>query len=251
MSYRMPNLMEEAKTSWLTAGFFDDFIGLDTTLWNTTVTDSGTVAEDADGINGVVTLTPSDGTVADNDEAYLYTNEVSKFLNGKPFLIGARIQFAEAATNAANILFGMGEGFGVANTILDNGGGPPADYDGVCFFKVDGGTRWNFESSLGTTQQTQEIDYVAGQAAYTSLIIECYPISATEIEVIPWIDVTGTNAFLQALPYSSTYNPRRYPVKQRFAYSSPGEMAVCIGIKNGSTTLETLNVDLCMLQQVR
>lgn len=251
MSYRAINLLEPAKAAWLTSYFVDDFIGLDTTQWNTTVTDSGTVAEDADGINGVVTLTPSDGTVADNDEAYLYTNEVTKYLNGKPFLIGARVQYAEAATNAANILFGMGEGFGVANTILDNGGGPPADYDGVCFFKVDGGTRWNFESSLGTTQQTQELNHTAGGSGYVSLIICCEPISATEMLATPWIDTTGSNAFVQADPYSAIVNPRPLKVQHRFAYSSPGEMALCIGIKNGSTTLETLNVDLAMLYQVR
>lgn len=251
MSYKGINLMEPAKTAWLTAGFFDDFIGLDTTQWNTTISDLGTIAEDADGVNGVVALTASDGTVGDNDEVYLYTNEVSKFLNGKPFLIGARVQFTEANTDDANIIFGMGEGFGAANTLQDNGAGPLADYDGVCFFKLDGGTRWNFESSLGTTQQTSELDYTAGGSSYCSLIIECYPISATELVAIPWIDTTGTNAFVQALPYSSSFNPRRVPVAHRFAYSSPGEMAVCIGVKNGGTNLEVLNVDLCMLQQAR
>lgn len=251
MSYKGINLMEPAKTAWLTSGFFDDFYGLDTQFWNTTVTDSGTVAEDADDANGVIVFTPSDGSVADNDEAYLYTNEVSKFLRDKPILIGARIQYAEAATSAANIIFGMGEGFGVANTLLDNGGGPPADYDGFCFYKVDGGTRWFFETSLGTTQQTFELDYTAGGAGFVSLVLECYPINATEIEVVPWIDTTGTNAFIQALPYSANFNPRRIPVKSRFAYSSPGEMCICLGIKNGSTTLETMKADLALQYQAR
>lgn len=251
MSFKGINLPEQAHVGWLTAGFFDDFVGLDTTQWNTTVTDSGTVAEDVDDENGVIVLTPSDGTVADNDEAYVYTNEINKFLLEKPFVIAARIQYAEAATNAANILFGMGEGFGVANTILDNGGGPPADYDGVCLFKVDGGTRWNFETSLGTTQQTTELDVTAGGSGFHSLLIYCAPISSTELIATPWIDSSGGNALTQPYPYSANYNPRRYPVSHRFSYSSPGEMAICLGIKNGSTTLETLKVDLAFMYKKR
>lgn len=246
MSFKGINLPEAAHNAWLTSGFCDDFIGLDSQFWNTTTTDSGTVAEDADDENGVVTLTPSDGTVADNDEAYLYTNEFAKYLVEKPMLIGARIQFAEANTSAANILFGIGEGFGVANTLQDNGAGPPSDYDGVCLYKVDGGTRWIFESSLGTTQQTTELDVTAGGSGFFSLIIELYPISATRIIAQPWIDASGGNSFTQPYPYSAQYNPRRFGVQHEFAYSSPGEMAVCLGIKNGSTTLETLKADLIM-----
>src|SRR5690606_23604712 len=117
------------------------------------------------------------------------------------------------------------EGFGVANTLLDNGGGPPADYDGVCLFKVDGGTRWNFESSLRTTQQTTELDVTAGGSGFHSLLIHCVPIGSTEIVATPWIDSSGGNSLTQPYPYSANYNPRRYPVSHRFSYSSPGEMA--------------------------
>lgn len=252
MSFPLINLLEEFKKSWLTVEFKDDFLGLDTTKWNTTLTDSGTAAVPAAGaadVNGFVTLTASDGTVVDNDEAYLYTREISKYLVGKPIIIGARVLCVEAATNAANWIFGIGEGFGSANTLLDNGGGPPADYDGACFFKVDGGTRWNFESSLGTTQQTTELNYVAGQATYTSLCIQLNPISSAEYEAVPFIDTAGSNAFEQAIEY--TLRPRPMLTKHRFAYSSAGEMAMCFGVKNGSGTVETMAVDLAMLQQNR
>ena len=252
MSFKMINLLEEAKKAWLTVPFFDEFISLNTAVWTTVATDSGTAAVpavQAADVNGFVTLTASDGTAADNDETYIYTREISKFLDGKPIIIGARVQCVEAATNAANWLFGIGEGFGLANTLLDNGGGPPADYDGACFFKVDGGTRWQCESSLGTTQTTSELNYVAGQAGYTSLILCLNPISSSEYEVVPYIDTAGGNAFVQALEY--TTRPRPQLVKHRFAYSTPGEMALCFGVKNGSGTVETMNVDMCLLQQAR
>lgn len=236
-------------TSLLTCGFIDDFDSFDLTRWTKTVTDSGTILADADGLNGRVELLPSDGTVADNDEAYLYTNEISKFLNGKPIFVLALLQFAEVATNAANILFGVGEGFGAANTLLDNGGGPPADYDGVCWFKVDGGTRWNFESSLGTSQTTTETDKTAGGSGFHTLGIFINPISSTEIEAVPFIDVNGSNGLIQ--PYQYNANPRTPVVKHRFAYSSPGEMAICLGVKNGSAVQQPLVVDLVALQQTR
>ncbi len=236
-------------TALLTCGFVDDFDSFDLTRWTKTVTDSGTILVDADGLNGRVELLPSDGTVADNDEAYLFTNEISKFLNGKPIFLMALVQYAEAATNVANILFGIGEGFGAANTLLDNGGGPPADYDGACFFKVDGGTRWNFESSLGTAQTTTETDKTAGGSGFHTLGILLNPISSTEMEAVPMIDTNGGNALIQ--PYRQSATPREPTIKHRFAYSTPGEMAICLGVKNGSAVQQPLVVDLVAFQQTR
>lgn len=248
------NLSDQWFKALDTVEFIDDFIGLDTTTWLTTVTDSGTVAEDADGINGVVTMSPSDGTVGNNDEAYLYTNEIAKYLNGTPISIVGRIQFTEGNTDDVNILFGIGEGFGVANTLLDDGGGPPADYDGCCFFKVDGGTRWNFESSDGTSQVTTELDYTAGGSSFAVLQLDLEPLSATEYQITPWLDILGGKNLVQPRAYSANQMTlARLPlVKHRFTYAGSGEMAVCFGIKNGAaTTVEALQVDLCMFAKKR
>lgn len=236
-------------TALLTCGFVDDFVSFDLTRWTKTTTDSGTILAQASGLNGRVELLPSDGTVVDNDEAYLFTNEISKFLNGKPIFVLAMIQYAEVATNVANILFGIGENFGVANTLLDNGGGPPADYDGACFFKVDGGTRWNFESSLGTAQTTTETDKTAGGSGFHTLGIFLNPISSTEMEAVPWIDTNGSNGLIQPMRYQAL--PREPAIKHRFAYSSPGEMSICLGVKNGSAVQQPLVVDLVAFQQAR
>lgn len=247
------DFFSDAHRALRTVSFIDDFMDLVAGTWNTTVTDSGTVAAPAStaaDVNGFVTLTPSDGTVGDNDEAYLYTNLISKYLNGKPISVVALVQFAEANTNAANILFGVGEGFGVANTLQDNGAGPPADYDGACFFKVDGGTRWQFESSLGTSQNTTDLAYTAGGSTYIALGIDIRPKSSSEMVCTPWIATDGYT-LVQALEYTTAQQRPRPPVKHTFSYSSPGAMALCFGVKNGSTTLETLNVDLVVIQQTR
>jgi hypothetical protein len=56
----------------------------------------------------------------------------------------------------ANIIVGLSSLY-AANTIADNGAGPAADYSGCVFYKVDGGTTWNCETSTdvgGGTQST-------------------------------------------------------------------------------------------------
>lgn len=227
----------------------EDFFGLDAP-WNTTLDTDSAAAEDADGLNGVVTVL-SDGD--DNDEAYLYTNELFKFASGKPFLAICRAQYAEASTDDANILIGIGEGFGAANTLQDNGAGPPADYDGVCLYKVDGGTRWNFETSVGTTQLTTALDLSAGGSSYFTAALLCNPISSTEFEAWPLFDAAGGLNLQPVYEYETNTGKQAKlgHVKHRQAYSSVGEMAFCIGVKSGGAAEESINVDLVALAAKR
>ena len=73
----------------------------------------------------------------DNDEAYASTGENILFTAGKPVYIGCKIRLSEANTDDANWLFGLTDQGG-ANTLQDNGAGPPASYSGAVIFKVDG-----------------------------------------------------------------------------------------------------------------
>jgi len=103
-----------------------------------TVTDTGTVAI-GDAAGGVIVLTPSDGTVADNDEAYLETpNEVFKLATGKPLYGRARIQAAETTADKVNLAFGFQNAVG-ADSLIDDGGGPKVSGDTLAIFKKDGG----------------------------------------------------------------------------------------------------------------
>ena len=133
-------------------GFFDHFLWYITAHNLTTVvSDSGTVAV-GDAANGVVVLTPSDGTVADNDEAYLKgANETFKFAADRPTIVEAYIQFTEANVDDANVIFGLKDAV-AANSVLDDGGGPAASYSGMLFFKVDGSNNWQCEHSIAGTQ---------------------------------------------------------------------------------------------------
>lgn len=221
----------------------DDFLrDVDAADWVTTLTDSGT-ASVGDAVGGVIALVPSDGTVADNDEAYIESaNEVFKFAADKPLLFEARVQYAEAATNAANVLVGLLDAVG-ANSLVDNGGGPPSSYSGAVFFKVDGGTRWQVETSNGTTQTTDDLSstnvnnlskktQTAGGASYQTLRIEFMPYSSTNAYVSFFID--GVQV-----------------AQHDYVFTSATEMQIGIGVKNGGANNETLNVDYVVCTQER
>lgn len=216
--------------------FDDDYVA---TSWVSTLTDSGT-ASVGDAANGIMALVASDGTVADNDEAYLESpNETFLFAANKPILFEALVQFTEANTDDANIIAGLKDAV-AANTLLDDGGGPAASYSGVCFFKVDGGTKWQVECSLAGTQLTNTTDVTAGGSAYQRLTIQVEPYSSTNAYVTYFINGQQCRD-----------NTTGLPIIHDLVYTSATEMQVCFGVKNGGTNLETLNVDWVYAAQAR
>ena len=221
----------------------DDFTrDVDSADWVTTLTDTGT-ASVGDAAGGILALVPSDGTVADNDEAYVESaNEVFKFAADKPLLFEARVQFTEANTDDANILVGLMDAV-AANSLQDNGAGPPASYSGAVFFKVDGGTVWQTETSLSTTQTTNELtstnvnnlskkSQTAGGSAYQVLRIEYMPYSSTNAYVTFFVDGVAV-------------------AQHDYVFTSATEMQIALGVKNGGANLETLNVDYVVCTQER
>ena len=221
----------------------DEFLrDVDSADWVTTLTDSGT-ASVGDAVGGVIALVPSDGTVADNDEAYIESaNEVFKFAADKPLLFEARVQFTEANVDDANVLVGLLDAVG-ANSLQDNGAGPPSSYSGAVFFKVDGGTVWQTETSNSTTQTTNELlstntnnlakkSVTAGGSSYQVLRIEYMPYSSTNAYVSFFVD--GVLC-----------------CQHDYIFTSATEMQIGIGVKNGGANNETLNVDYVVCTQER
>lgn len=224
-------------------GFFEDFFEyISGDMFTIVATDSGTVTA-GDAAGGVLTLNPSDGTVVNNDETYIKgTKEVFLFAADKPLVFEARVKFTEGSTDDANILVGLANAV-AANHLQDDGAGPPASYSGAVFFKVDGGTVWNCETSISTTQTTTELSatnannisktaQTAG-GAYQTLRIEFLPYSSTKADVRFYIDGTLV-------------------ARHDFTFTSATEMQICFGIKNGAdTTVEALLVDYVGCYQKR
>lgn len=196
---------------------FDHLVTADS--WTTTLTDSGSAAITTVGL----TISPSDGTVADNDEAYVAsTSALFKFEEGKPIYIETLALFSEPNTNTANYMFGLMETV-AANSLQDNGGGPEADYDGCVIHKVDGGTVWLCESSLGTSQTTTTSRHTVHDATnYQRLGIEVDPFSSTQCRI---------SYFLDGLPMEDA---NRIPITHTMTYTGGAAMQLVLGAKNGS-----------------
>lgn len=210
-------------------------------LWTATLTDTGTVTP-LTTHGGGVAITPSDGTVADNDEAYLgWTNKNIVPTNLKPIVFQTVIQFTEGNTDDVNVIAGL-MSTSAANSLLDDGGGPPASYSGLVFFKTDGDTLWQVESSVGGTQTTtrltaansfDQVAKTAGGSAKQTLRIEFIPYTSTLADVLFYI-----NGVLVA--------------KHLWTYTSVVAMSPVLGLKNGAaTTVETLNVYTAKLKTLR
>jgi hypothetical protein len=210
------------------------------TVFIDTITDSGTVAI-GDALGGIAVLTPSDGSVGDNDEAYYACpNEVFKLTATKPIYGKARIQFTEANTDDANVAFGFQNAVG-ANSILDNGAGLKVSGDTFAIYKVDGGTVWKCVSVVnGGTANVSTSVTTAGGASYQVL------------EVIQNDDGrSATATFVFKCDGLYLRDSNNAIITHSVPYASATETQVFVGVKNGDTNLETLNADYVIAKQKR
>lgn len=218
----------------------DDFIADQSDLfWIDTVADTGT-ATVGDAVGGVMALTPSDGTVADNDEVYLESaNEVFKLAAGKPLYLKARVQYAEGNTDDANVFVGFGSAI-AADFIVDNGAGMRTTGDVLGIYKVDGGTKWICISQVNGVAVTTTSATTAGGSSYVKV----------EVEVVDHDSTNGVATFRVDNEFLKDTNGNI--IRHMVPYASSTEMAVAFGLKNGATTtVETLNIDYVAAVQQR
>lgn len=211
------------------------FINGATGAWTAAAT-SGTVAALSERGGGVSITTQA----ADNAEGTLTSGKCLLVAANKPVSFGAKLQFAEAATDDANVYVGM-TSEAVASILTDNGAGPPADYTGFGFYKVDGGLNWICEASNGTTQVTQELTaegsldlvrHAAGSSSDQLLEIDVVPKTSTLCDVIFKIDGIVVAKFMD------------------FVYTSILAMAPVIVVKAGGASAEVIKVRMARVAQV-
>ena len=211
---------------------FSDRIGFPENGFEVIATDGGSAAI-ADGVKGILAISPG---ASDNDEIYLICDkEAFKFLANKPIIAEVRLDFTEANTNDANVIFGLMDA-ATADALIDDAGGPKASYSGAVIFKVKDETLWRYESSVAGTQVPVAGGTVttktAGGGTYQTLRIEIKPTSSTSQTIAFWIDgvCVGTNE--QTL-------------------TSGTEMQLIVGVKNGGANAETLNIDYVGAEALR
>lgn len=223
-----------------TLQIFDHFWAdqVDTTFVDT-ITDTGTVLM-GDAAGGTVVLTPSDGTVADNDEAYIATpNEVFLLASGKPLYGRARVKVAETTADKANVAFGFQNAVG-ANSLIDDGGGPKVSADCLAIYKKDGGGAFwyctAYCNGTGTATKTK--------AAFVTATWYDLEIFATD---------NGDGTFAVTYKVDGAYL-RDYTTNVVISHSvtvaSATEMQMWLGIKLGAgTNNDTLTCDYWLGKQ--
>lgn len=207
--------------------------------WLDTVSDTGTaVVSDAE--NGVLVLTPSDCTVADNDEAYISSAvELFKFGVNRAIYGVCKFRWTETTANIPNIGFGFMNA-AVADSLTDNGGGPKVSGSTLAIYKVDGGAVWRVASSCnGTSTVTvtnaaavEDTDYIA------------------EIMCNDWDGVSMQVSFKINGSYLCDTN--NVIIRHTVLIASATEMDLWAGIKLGAATNnDTMSIDYIYGAQTR
>jgi len=171
-------------------------------------------------------------TASDNDETYISTaHKIFKFNATDKLFFEARVKLTEANIDDANIIVGLSDTVG-ADSLLDNGAGPMASYDGAVFFKVDGGTVWQFETSNAGTQKTlaDAGDFNDGEWHTLGFLYD--PNDGVTANVTPYVNgVAGT--------------------AQTLTIAGLEEMHGLFGVKTGDAHAETLKVDYIVVETAR
>ncbi len=198
--------------------------------WTSLVADAGAAATVGDAANGILAI--GTGAVDNNEAAVRTTAELFLVAAGKPLWGASFIQFAEAATNAANIFVGFANAAG-ANLLVDNGAGPIVTGNVVGIYKVDGETVWRAVQRNGTDVTITQSTQTAGGATYQLLEIEIAELSTTQMVVTYKVD----NVRLK--------DAMGLDIEHRTNIASATEMNFVAGyVKAGATTTaETLNID--------
>lgn len=216
---------------------FDDFTS-DTVAehWVKTGDASSTFAV-GDAVGGIMTVTA--GSATDEDECYVESpNETFKIAAGKPIVFETYLQFTEAVAGTANVMAGLMSAVG-ADSLIDAGAGPKLTFDGAVIYKVDGGTVWRCMSSVGTTRTDSISTTTAGGASYQRLRIEWHDYTATQMQIT--YEVDGVRLVTS----------NGLPIVHTVLVASATEIQIALGVKNGTTTQESLLVDYVYAGQLR
>lgn len=189
-----------------------------------TVTDSGTVAMN-DTFGGAATLTPSDGTVVDNDEAILRSaNEVFLFAAGKPIYGRCKLSFTETTATVYNVGFGF---MNAASTdpLGDDGGGAKVSGSTAAIYKTDGSGVWKCATANNSVSTISTSTATAVTA--TDYILEIFGEDFSSTQMVFSFKVNGN----QLIDSTSLL-----PIRHMVTVASATEMHLFVSCKLGANT---------------
>ncbi len=202
---RRPNFLDMLDTPFVATHFVN---AISTSDWTATLTDTGTIAV-GDGSNGIATITPSDGSVADNDEAYLASAKALwQFGTNRDIYGRCRLSWTETSATIYNVGFGFMNAVG-ANTIIDDGGGVKVSGSTLAIYKVDGGAVWKTASACNGVSIVNTSNTPAVGATYYDLEIFCENFDGVTMEASFKVDGqflkdTNGNIIRHVVPIASS-----------------------------------------------
>ncbi len=209
---KVPDALEKLQSA-MKVDDFESYV--DAGLWTKTTEDSGTVAA-GDFEGGQLLLTT--GATNNDQVAVQTTQKIFKFADRRAILIESILQFTEAATNAANVFFGL-ESAAITDILLDDGAGPATSFSGCAIYKVDSETVWRCVTSVGSTQQITKSGQTAGGTDFVKLGIFFQSVGD------PAQNQGAVSFFLNDKPlYDPTDTTRNKPIKHYFDYTSAAAM---------------------------
>lgn len=219
---------------------WDDFTADQSDLfWVDTITDTGTALV-GDEVNGVITLTPSDGTVADNDEVYLATaNELFLFGTNREIYGRFKFRFTETTATIYNVGCGFMNAVG-ADSLVDNGGGPKTSGSTLAVYKTDASGVWKMASATNGTATTSTSTATAVTATDYVVELMCKDWDATSM------------IFTAKVNGEYLKDSNGLVIRHTVLIASATEMQAWIGAKLGAATNnDTTKVDYAYAAQTR
>lgn len=224
-------------------GLFDDFFWyISPHWWTNLAADAGAVAPaivtGAPGVGGVLSF--GTGATLNNEVAIYSTNAPFLVANNRPLFAEARIQYAEASTNLANIALALSDSATLSDVLVDGGAGPRTTGNNLLLYKVAGGTVWRANARNGTQVGDNVSTTTAGGTPFTILRIEVKDMSSTQMTVTYSVD----GVMLRDAQSGQAINHQ---------LNISGSAALRLGLyaKAGGAFSEVLNVDYLAGYQVR
>jgi hypothetical protein len=207
--------------------FKDDFETYHATnRWTAVPASTGSLALEATAPHGgqIKMLTAA----TDNDSTIMKAPVSFVGLAGRRMAFEVRLMLTEGATDKAAVVVGLASDQ-AATLMQADAGGPCANYSGVIFFKVKGGTKWQFETSNGTTQTTDADVGARTSASWIRLGAVLEPSAdGLSYSVTPYVD--GAQA----------------GEPQELLLASLAVLGLTVLVKAHSAAVETLHVDYVM-----
>lgn len=214
------------------SGYFDDFDHLEPLRFTATVTGSGAAAIDVDDPDGAINITT--GATQNSDVYFAETNANAYLADGRPCFWECRVKHTEGNTDDGAVAFGCtSQAAALTDLWVDTTGVFHANsFTGALVVKPVNSTRWWFISSIGTTQVATELDLAHVSGGFMNFMVLMQPLSATEVEFIPYCDPTGVGALNPISVYSSQRSSRQVLAKHRRTWSSGIAVRGLFAVKN-------------------